>query len=981
VSQKTAEVPQAELVDGKSFPYDGFISYRHSEKQTRIVSAIQEALHRFAKPFWKLRALRLYRDESNLSARPDLWGEIVEALDQSRYFLLVASPEAAESKWVKRETKHWLDRRGERNLIILLTDGQIAWDDARQQFNAAGSSAIPRPLLTHFKTEPLYVDLRWAGEPHAQLEMSNPSFADAVATIAAELHGKSKDELTGIDVQEHRRWRWVRNIGVMAISLLAVGMTIAAYYWYEERNRAIAEEGIVVAHSLAAQAESLLVQRGSLLESAGLYAVESVKRAPSLAGDRAIRKVLALLPKRVAEMNCAAGGKVKSKAFSPDGRYLATAGSDGSPRIWDTGSGQLLAELPTGPVEMMKFSPARHHIVALNAGVASIWDFDPTRRIATLGQSDVRDAEYSPEGAFLVSVGSDKTTRIWDGSLYDEVATLANAQAMTSVAVAPRADEIIASNINIAEVFSSPGPPKQTIETGTPTRFQYSRNGAYLSEVMPNRYLATLMDTALRESLLYLDRHWSAAFSRDGTVAALASPEWDAIAYDLPSCSKAGVKWVPGPGAVMHPVDVAGRSSCRPLGKIHHDDSIVSIVVNADGSLLGTTSRDGTARVWDSYRGREVLRLVEETQGKIEELSFSADGKLVTGFGPNTCRTWISTGFRQVAALPADDAVTDVAFSPDGSRMATINAGVMTRAEVAARVWTVPEGRDAGSVTSGGLGRHSVALGQDGKTVMIDNRDIRNTSTGAVIAAMPKISDGALSAVSRSSNLVAIVTKDNDLVVINRVDGEREIARKTHVTGPITALAFSPDECCLVIAGERKALVWRWKTGEEFVLSEPTSKVVKAAFDGAGKSLALVGGEQSNVIQVFDAATGHQNFSPLRHDAEITGIAFSPDGAHLATSSGDRRVRIWKLSDREQVAEFEHDDTVLAVAFSPDGKYVLSGGGRSDRTGRLWLWRPGDLVREACSRLVRKRLTADEWKQTIGLTEPLLATCPEEATP
>jgi hypothetical protein len=346
VSQKTAEAPQAGLVDGKSFPYDGFISYRHSEKQTRIVSAIQEALHRFAKPFWKLRALRLYRDESNLSARPDLWGEIVEALDQSRYFLLVASPEAAESKWVKRETKHWLDRRGERNLIILLTDGQIAWDDARQQFNAAGSSAIPRPLLTHFKTEPLYVDLSWAGEPHAQLEMSNPSFADAVATIAAELHGKSKDELTGIDVQEHRRWRWVRNIGVMAISLLAVGMTIAAYYWYEERNRAIAEEGIVVAHSLAAQAESLLVQRGSLLESAGLYAVESVKRAPSLAGDRAIRKVLALLPKRVAEMNCAAGAKVKSKAFSPDGRYLATAGSDGSPRIWDTGSGQLLAELP-----------------------------------------------------------------------------------------------------------------------------------------------------------------------------------------------------------------------------------------------------------------------------------------------------------------------------------------------------------------------------------------------------------------------------------------------------------------------------------------------------------------------------------------------------------------------------------------------------------------------------------------------------------
>jgi hypothetical protein len=56
--------------------------------------------------------------------------------------------------------------------------------------------------------------------------MSNPRFADAVATIAAELHGKSKDELAGIDVQEHRRWRWLRNAGFTAILLLAVGMAI-----------------------------------------------------------------------------------------------------------------------------------------------------------------------------------------------------------------------------------------------------------------------------------------------------------------------------------------------------------------------------------------------------------------------------------------------------------------------------------------------------------------------------------------------------------------------------------------------------------------------------------------------------------------------------------------------------------------------------------------------------------------------------------
>src|SRR5262249_56041238 len=120
----------------------------------RIVSAIQAALHRFAKPFWRLRALRLYRDESNLSARPDLWGKIVEALDRSRYLLLVASPEAVESKWVTRETSHWLERRGDRNLIILLTDGEIAWNDPAQPSHPSPTTPIPRPLLALPKPHP-----------------------------------------------------------------------------------------------------------------------------------------------------------------------------------------------------------------------------------------------------------------------------------------------------------------------------------------------------------------------------------------------------------------------------------------------------------------------------------------------------------------------------------------------------------------------------------------------------------------------------------------------------------------------------------------------------------------------------------------------------------------------------------------------------------------------------------------------------------
>src|SRR5688500_7212506 len=161
---------------GGSYEYDGFVSYRHSEREKAIARKIQEALHRFARPFWKLRAVRLYRDETNLSARPDLWGTIAQALDASRFFLLMASPEAASSKWVGREVEHWLHRRGTAGLIIVRADGSVMWDGESRRFNAAHTTALPAPLLERLDTEPLYVDLAWIDKPELQLVMSNPRF-------------------------------------------------------------------------------------------------------------------------------------------------------------------------------------------------------------------------------------------------------------------------------------------------------------------------------------------------------------------------------------------------------------------------------------------------------------------------------------------------------------------------------------------------------------------------------------------------------------------------------------------------------------------------------------------------------------------------------------------------------------------------------------------------------------------------------------
>ncbi len=78
--------------------YDAFISYSHAQDKP-VAAALQTAVQRLGKPWYRRRALRLFRDDTSLSATPELWPSIERALGQSRFFVLLASPEAAASHW------------------------------------------------------------------------------------------------------------------------------------------------------------------------------------------------------------------------------------------------------------------------------------------------------------------------------------------------------------------------------------------------------------------------------------------------------------------------------------------------------------------------------------------------------------------------------------------------------------------------------------------------------------------------------------------------------------------------------------------------------------------------------------------------------------------------------------------------------------------------------------------------------------------
>ena len=82
--------------------YDAFISYSHV-KDKPIAAALQSVMQRLGKPWYRRRALRLFRDDTSLSATPGLWPSIEQALAKSRFLILLASPQAAASPWVNKE--------------------------------------------------------------------------------------------------------------------------------------------------------------------------------------------------------------------------------------------------------------------------------------------------------------------------------------------------------------------------------------------------------------------------------------------------------------------------------------------------------------------------------------------------------------------------------------------------------------------------------------------------------------------------------------------------------------------------------------------------------------------------------------------------------------------------------------------------------------------------------------------------------------
>ena len=559
---------------------------------------------------------------------------------------------------------------------------------------------------------------------------------------------------------------------------------------------------------------------------------------------------------------------VESVAFSPDGKTLATGGGNlfftlGVLETWSVATGKLIQEIdtPSGDISAVAFSPDGTKVAeggtygasiyGTRSGLVACWDPITGQLLEQFNTSawQVRTIAFSPDGATLAVGGFDAfgVVELWNVASKSRLVMLPTANTLVNnLAFAPNGKSLAAGGWKPGKNLV----PVGNLEIWDPIKFSLkstlttTSNEVYCAQYSPDgKTLAVGISpptAEAREVLLVSASTGSILGGLTPTVHSNAV----ALSYSRDSkqllvCSTfvggtgsnfAITVWNPATAKPIGTIDTiqyvsAGPISLSPSGK--------TVVIGGSQPVSANDSFAGYLSVLDAGTGALVKSL--PTAGFPRSVAYSPDGTLIasagmTGASPSkpVCEVWNSSSGKLIRTLAtaATNQISQICFSPDGAKIATC-----------------------------GLSNTADSKGSFGVIELWDS------TTGKVIRELP-----------------------------------------TLALGGVAAVAFSPDGQTLIDIGDAQA---------------PSSY-------------------QAGLVEVWDVSTGTALPAPYTGLLYPLSVAFSPDGSTVAvggqkyvqtSNSLIGGVELFNLDSISRIGWLPVDgseETVTALQFSPDGQLLYA---------------------------------------------------------